>query len=573
MSEAPKQKYYESNAGDGSRATDQHHSGLPLALTLISCVASLFIVALDQTIGSIIITEVGERFHSFEKVGWLTTAFILPLATLYPSYGKLSIALGRKVLVMIGIVVFMVGLLVCGMASSMNMLIGGRAVQGVGAGAVQSMVGVIMTESVPISKRALAYTLIGVTFSVASVLGPFVGGALASKVSWRWCFYINLPIGGLALTLFFFGFNPPKPVGSVREKLAKIDYVGTFFLTAGLVLFLLGLSFGGVEFPWKSAAVICCLVLGPVLMAIFMVWNFRFAKNPIILTELLVIPQIIAACISASFNFAFFMVYIVFLSIYFQVIFNASAYQSGIDMLPLVIVVSVSSMLNGVYIKFTRDVKSTMVFSGILAPIGGGLLLLLSDHSPVRDRIGLLIISGFSVGLQFQSSMLAAQLMAPPDVEGSLILVTILLNFLKSTLSTIAISVAQLLFQNTGATYLADTINSLDPSSLDYQILSKIPPKAILSSPRLINLFPPSTRQLVIRQFMRALKNTFYFGLGLACVSFVASVFCTNRRIPKDEDVLKKEDHEKKEMEDERMTPETVDTSKDSETSQHDRVI
>ncbi|CUM68252.1 uncharacterized protein PRCAT00005973001 [Priceomyces carsonii] len=544
-------KYFESDAGDGTKATDQHIHGIKLVLTLTSSIFSLFIVALDQTIVSTLLKEVGDEFKEFLKVNWLNTGFMLPMATLAPSYGKVSIAFGRKYSVWVGIVIFEIGSLVSALAKSMNMLIGGRVVQGAGGSLVQSMVLVIVTESIPMSKRPLAFALFGITWSVASVLGPFIGGAFTSHVTWRWCFYINLPIGGLAFLMILFSFNPPKPAGNFKEKLSKIDYIGTFLITSGLVLILLALSFGGLDFPWKSAAVICCFVIGGLLVLLFGYYNFRISKNPIIIKEIITIPKIFASCMSATFNFAFFMSIITYLAIYFQVIFNASAWQSGVDLLPFVITVSVSSALNGAFMRFTRYVKITMMISAIFGPLGTGLLLLLRKDSPAKDRIGLLIPIGISVGLQFQSSLLAAQLEAPAHIEGSIILVTTFLNFAKSTGATISLAISQLLLQNTGTAYIKSSIKKLSRESEEYKILHSISPKTLLQTPSLIHELPEAAKNIVIDDFMRALKDVFYFALACSFVAFVASVFTTNKRIPKHKDVKTSKDEKEKSSDEE----------------------
>ncbi|RLV95146.1 Vacuolar basic amino acid transporter 5 [Spathaspora sp. JA1] len=529
-------KYIEADAGDGTRAHEQYLTGYHLGLTLASCIISLFLSALDQTIVSTILTTVGERFDGFDKVGWLTSGFMLPMACLAPSYGKISIAFGRKWTLLVGVIIFETGSLICALSNSMAMLIGGRVIQGIGGGAIQAMVIVIMTECVPISKRSLVFASISIVYSTSSILGPLIGGGL-TKVSWRWCFYINLPIGGIAIIVLLIGFKPPNPKGNLREKLAKIDYIGTILLTAGLVLLLLALTFGGIEYPWSSSQIIILFTMGGVTLIAFFIWNFKFSKNPIILSEFLRINPVLAASLSAMFNFAFFIANLTYLALYFQVIFNASSLQSGIYLLPMVISVCVSSFCNSMFINITKWIKPTMLLSGILSPIGTGLFLLLGKNASLGIRIGVLIICGISIGLQFQSSLLSAQLGVSKTIPGALILVTIFQNFLKSMAATVAVNISQLLFQTTGTKYITKLNNSLPSDSLDHQMLSNFTAKQLISNPRIITGLPESTRELILDQYMKAFKNVFYWGLALGSCCFLCSLFTTNKRIPKLRDI------------------------------------
>ncbi|GEQ67378.1 hypothetical protein JCM33374_g1042 [Metschnikowia sp. JCM 33374] len=522
-------KFIQSDAGDGTTAADQYVHGTRLSLVLISVVIAMFIVALDQTIVSTILTVVSDEFGSFSKVGWLTSAFMLPVACLAPSYGKISIAFGRKYTLCIGIVIFEIGSLVCALARNIDMLIGGRVIQGLGGGAVQAMVVVILSEAVPINKRSLAMSLIGITFSVASVSGPFVGGAFATHVTWRWSFYINLPLGAIALVLMLLCFHPPRPSGHIRAKLAKIDYLGTLLIAAGLVLLLLAMTFGGNEYAWNSAAIICLFTISGVIMVVFLGYNFFISKKPLILKDFVTQPQILASGFMAFFNFAFFLSLVNYLAIYFQVIFNASAWQSGIDLLPLVVSVSVASAFNGIFIRFTYFIKIPMMISGILAPIGVGILLLLGRHTSTSTRIGLLIPSGVSVGLQFQSSLLSAQVKAPGHIPGSMILVTVFVNFMRTMGGVIGVVASQLMLLNRGSIYISETIKA----NPEVTVLAKIPAKALLSSPKIIWQLPSHARDLVLDAFMKALKDVIYLDLAFACFALISASFTTNKRIPK----------------------------------------
>ncbi|OBA18058.1 MFS general substrate transporter [Metschnikowia bicuspidata var. bicuspidata NRRL YB-4993] len=525
--------FIQSDAGDGTTATDQYVNGARLPLILTSVVIAMFIVALDQTIVSTILTVVSDEFGSFSKVGWLTSAFILPVACLAPLYGKVSIAFGRKYTLCVGIVIFEIGSLVCALANSIDMLIGGRVIQGIGGGAVQAMVVVIISESVPINKRALSMSLIGITFSVASVSGPFIGGAFASHVTWRWCFYINLPLGAIALVLMLTFFHPPRPLGHIRAKLSKIDYLGTILISAGLVLVLLAITFGGNEYAWDSAAIICLFTIGGVVLVVFAVYNFLLSKNPLILKEFVTTPQILGSGFMAFFNFAFFLSLVNYLAIYFQVIFNASAWQSGIDLLPLVISVSVASAFNGIFIRYLYFIKVPMMISGILSPIGVGILLLLDRDTSTSAHIGLLIPVGVSVGLQFQSTLLSAQLKAPGHIPGSMILVTVFVNFMRTLGGVIGVTMSQLMLLTRGSEYISQAI----VDNPDVPALASVPAKTLLSSPSIIWALPSDARDLVLDAFMKALHDVFYLDLAFACLCLIAAAMSTNKMIPKADEI------------------------------------
>ncbi|KAK6872097.1 Vacuolar basic amino acid transporter 5 [Candida tropicalis] len=540
------EEYVEADAGDGTKAHEQYLNGVPLFLTITSCIVSLFLVALDQTVVSTILTKVGDKFKSFEKIGWLTSGFMLPMACLVPSYGNISIAFGRKWTLVAGIIIFEIGSLVCGVSNSMSLLIGGRVIQGIGGGAIQAIVMVILTEVVPMSKRSLVFASISVVYSTSSVLGPIIGGGL-EKISWRWCFYINLPIGGIALCVLLFGFHPPKTKGNIKEKLSQIDFIGFILLTSGLVILLLALTFGGINYPWNSGSIIALFTVGSALLLLFILWNFKYSENPIILSEFLKNWRVLMACLAGMFNFAFFISNLTYLAVYFQVIFNHGSLQSGIDLLPLVISVTLASLANSFFIDFTKNVKITMIVSGILSPLGTGLILLFNTDRNVGLHIGILIISGISIGLQFQSSLLSAQLAVPKDIPGATILVTVFSDFLKNIASTIAVTLSQLLYQTTGQNYINKLLKKLDKNSQEYNDLKNYTASSLISNPELVQNLPSNTRSLVLEQFMKGLKNVFYLGLAFAILCFFTSIFTTNQRIPKSSEIKTKESDDNEE--------------------------
>ncbi|CUM57142.1 unnamed protein product [Debaryomyces tyrocola] len=531
--QAPKEKkFIESDAGDGSKREDQYLHGPKLALCFVAIFLCLFLVALDQTIVATLLTVVGNKFNGFDKIGWLSAGFLLSMAVFAATWGKISIIFGRKITMFIAIILFEAGSLMCALANDMNVLIGGRVLAGVGGGGIQSMVFILISEIVPLEVRPLGMAGLGCTFAVASVLGPLIGGAFTSNVSWRWSFYINLPIGGIAAAFFFWAFNPPKTKGSIREKLKMIDYLGTALLSAGLVVFLLALTFGaGDQFSWDSAAVICCFVLGGAVLIVFCIWNFKYSKNPIIPPDIVKALGVDASTLMIFGMFGYFMAIVLYVSIYFQVIHGADAWHSGLHLLPIIIPVVLTSISSGILIHKTRFVKPFGLFGAIMGPIGIGLLCLLDVDSSSSRQIGLLIISGISCGFQMQSALISSQISAP-KTPGGTILTTTFVNFGRAVGGTIGADLADAVysaaFQNNFATALSNLNDKLILSEL-----SQINERALVTSTDLIKTLSPGAQLFVKNQVMEAIRNVFYMSLGFSALGLIGCICTTNKRLPK----------------------------------------
>lgn len=538
-------KYLESNAGDGTLSTDHHMRGLALVLTLLSCFFSQFISALDQTIVTTTYSTVGNEFNAFDKIGWLNIGFLVPMCTLCPIYGKISIVFGRKKLLIIGIVIFEIGSLVGALSNSMGMLIGGRVIQGTGAGCIQTLVSIIVTESVPVSKRLTSIAIIAIAYSIASILGPFIGGSLTTKVSWRWCFYINLPFGVLALVLLILGFRPPPPTkGQLKERLRQIDLVGQLLLTTGLVLSLIALTFGGVTYPWASVQVILLLTFGGLFLVAFIMYNFIASKDPIILREFITTTQIFFAACAGFCNFAMFLGNVTYITVYFQVILNHSAWKSGVDLIPLIVSVTLTAVFNGVVTKLTHQVKLFYILGGVCGIIGTSLMAFrINEMTPTRERVSILIITGISLGFLVQCTLLSCQIKAPSNISGSLILVTTFVNFMRFLGGTFGVTISTIIFQTITISKITSAIQYLPTNEQESLLQSNINPLGLLNSPEMIKSLPSDLQQTVYKSLMMGISGAFYFGIALLCLAFIFSLFATNKLVPKNIDVVQRQEN------------------------------
>ncbi|GEQ71972.1 hypothetical protein JCM33374_g5658 [Metschnikowia sp. JCM 33374] len=524
-------KFFESDAGDGTKREDFYLTGVTLIMCVISLFLCMFLFALDQLIVATLLSTVGNKFNAVNQIGWLTSGFLISMTVLVLVWGKIAIIFGRKTSMIASVVLFEAGSLMCALSNSMNVLIGGRVLAGVGGGGIQTLVFIIITEIFPIHRRPLGMALLGCTFAVASVVGPLIGGAFTSNVSWRWCFYINLPIGAVALSAFVFAFKVPKTKRKVTEKLSLIDYPGVFLVASGLVLVLLALTFGADgSHSWDSAAVICCFVLGGLLVIAFGVWNFGFSKHPLIPSDVVLAFPTLAAAIEMFGTFGYFIASVLYLSIYFQVIHDASAWQSGVHLLPLIISVVVFSISSGIFVKKTTFVKPVAICGAIMGFIGCGLITLLEVDSSSSMKIGLLICTGVGVGTQMQSAIIAGQITAP-KTPGGVIMATTLINFLRSFGGALSGALADAVFGASFKNIFAAALKS-QPQSVIEEI-SHYDLKTITASSAIIQQMTPETRAFVKQQIMNAIRNVFYMNFGFAAFSVFGVIFLTNKRLPR----------------------------------------
>ncbi|ODQ58133.1 hypothetical protein WICANDRAFT_85250 [Wickerhamomyces anomalus NRRL Y-366-8] len=544
MSNTDKEKFFESNAGDGTTVYDQYLHGFPLYMCLGSCFASLFLIGLDQTIVITILEEVGNKFNGYDKMGWISAGYMLTMAVFAATWGKMSIIFGRKWSLLLAIVLFEAGSLMCALANDMDVLIGGRILAGIGGGGIQTLVFIVCSELTPIHQRPLVFVVLSLSFACSTVTGPLIGGAFSKHVTWRWCFYINLPIGGLALGLLTIFFNPPRVKGSMREKLKLIDYPGTFLLTSGVVIFLLALTFGaltfgGVEFAWNSGAIISMFIIGGVLLILFCVWNFEYSKNPIIPLSIVKVRQVVLPVLTLALVFFSFMSVVIFLTTYFQLIFGMTAWQTGVRTLPVIVPLVIASIASGILIKKTRYIKPYSVFGGVCGSVGIGLLLLLDIDTSGSAKIGLLIIPGIYCGICLQTCMISSQLHAPKEA-GSTILTTSFINFSRSIGGTLGADLSQAIFNASYKNRITKALKSYPNGTLGG--LNGHDASKLIASPGLIRNLDPEVKKVVLKAIMKSIRNVFIVTTTMAVVSFVVILFFSNKRLPKEEDVQQTKD-------------------------------
>ncbi|KAF7936262.1 uncharacterized protein EAE98_002481 [Botrytis deweyae] len=491
----------------------QYPDPLRLSAIVFSQCMAVFLCGLDQTIIATAVPKISDDFHALGDVGWWTSAYLLTTATFQLFYGKMYSLAPVKYVYLGALLVFNIGSLICATAPNSIALILGRAIAGVGAAGLMSGAVLILAQSAPLEKRAGLLGLVTGMFGLASVAGPFIGGALADKSTWRWCFAINLPLGVLtmvAVAFFVAKISSPSTAGfSAKEKLKRFNLPGMIMVLACLVCLILALQLGGSKDPWNSARVIALLVVFGVLFLVFLCmerWlkGSQTVSTAIVKSRSLWFAGLFAACSSAAMFVA-----VTYLPIYFQAIRHASALRSGVMLTPLILAFIVMSALAGALTNMIGYTNPAMITGAVLTSIGSGLLTTFDVNTSSSQWIGYQVLFGFGIGCSLQQPMLVVQAVLPgEDVPFGVALISLF----QMVGGAIFVAVSQSVFQN-GLVDIHTVFPNVETSTLLQTGATNIP-----------MLFDQSQLPRVLEIYSNAVVNTFYVALALSCTSIIGAL-------------------------------------------------
>ncbi|KAJ7499722.1 major facilitator superfamily domain-containing protein [Mycena latifolia] len=491
----------------------EYPTGLRLGLLTFALAISVLLVALDNTIISTAIPKITDHFNSLDDVGWYGSAYLLTSASFQLLWGRFYTFLSIKWVYIAAIAIFEFGSLICGVAPTSSALIVGRAIAGVGCAGIFSGALIIVAHSAPLHKRPMFTGLIGCTYGIASVVGPLMGGAFADKVTWRWCFYINLPIGAITLLVMIFMFKSPHQdkgeAMTAKQRLQQFDPIGTFIIIPAIVSLLLALQWGGSTYPWKNGRIIALFVVFGVLTLAFIgvqAWKKDSATVP---PRIIKNRSIWSGAWFALFQGATFFVFVYYLPIWFQAIKGVSAIKSGIENLPMILSLVFAMIGVGGATTAIGYYAPFMILSTILMSVGGGLLSTFQVNTGHAQWIGYQVILGVGCGAGMNQPVMAAQAVLDiKDVPTG----TALIMFLQTMGGSVFVSVAQNIFQNELVRGLTHNVPSVDPS-----IILRAGATNLKSS------IPPELVDAVIFVYNKALVSAFYVATATACLSAVGA--------------------------------------------------
>ena len=502
-----------------------------LVLTVIGLMLGLLLAALDQTIVGTAMPRIVAELQGFEHYAWVTTAYLLTSTTVVPISGKLSDMYGRKIFLLGSAAGFVLTSALCGLSQDMTQLVVFRGLQGIAGGVLTSTVFTVISQIFPPAERGRFQGIFSGIFGLASIVGPLLGGYLTDNLSWRWVFYVNLPVGLIALTVLLLSFPNIRPVA--RER--RIDFLGAGTLVAGVVPLLLALSWGGNSYAWDSPMILGLFVLAAVMLAIFVLVERR-AAEPIIplslFTNRIVFVAVVALVVMAMGMFGT----ILFIPLFIQGVIGTSATQSGTVLMPMMITMIASSIVGGQIISRTGRYKLPGLFGMTLMAIGMFLLSGMGAETDYFTVVRNMVILGLGMGPTMPVFTLAAQNAVKMSQLG---VVTSLTQFSRSIGSTLGVAIFGSLLSNQFAPSFR--------AALPPQVTSTVPPERLdqLQNPQV--LLNPQAADTIRQQFdalgpqggemftalfgaikiglVSALHDVFLLGAVLAVVGIITVLF------------------------------------------------
>ena len=454
---------------------------------------------------------------------WVGGAFLLANAASGPIWAKCSDIWGRKPLLLISVGLFAAASIIAALSTSMPMLIAGRALQGTASGGLTQLATITISDLFSVRKRSLYLGYVGFVWALAGSAGPLVGGAFTEFKTWRWCFWINLPISGIAFVLLVFFLDVHNPRTKLGEGLKVIDWFGTFSILAVTLLLLVGLDFGGAVFPWSSPKVICLIVFGTLMIGFFLFSEQRLARYPLMPLAVFRDWSNIAVFLVVFSHGAVLVGVEYYMPLYFQSVRQASPIRAGVLLLPLIVTQAVVEILSGVLISRTGRYREVTWAGTLLMTIGTGLYITFGADTSVAMLVGLQIFGGLGPALLFQGPMIAIQsTVSQVDTAAA----TASLGFIRNLAMALSIVVGGVVFQNS----MDSRQSSLAAAGLSESVLD-----ALSGNMAAANVGIPSTiqdasqRQVILEAFAFSLKNMFILYVCLAAVALVASVFIKHR--------------------------------------------
>jgi EmrB/QacA subfamily drug resistance transporter len=496
------------------RGANGEMSHRQILLVFSGLMLGMFLAALDQTIVATALPTIVGDLGGLNHLSWVVTAYLLTSTASTPLYGKISDLYGRKKVFQAAIIIFLVGSALSGLAQNIGQLIAFRAIQGLGAGGLLTLALTIIADVVSPRERGRYQGYFGATFAIASVAGPLLGGFFVDNLSWRWVFYINLPLGIAALIVTSTVLNLP-----FKRQEHDIDYLGATTLVAGVSALLLVTVWGGSQYAWGSAIILGLIVAGIVMLAVFLWWERRVAEP--ILPPRLFRNRIFSASTALMFVLGLTMFgAIIFLPVYLQLVKGASATASGLLLLPMMVGVLTMSIGSGRLVSRLGRYRIFPIIGTILMTLGMFLLTMLGVHTSYVTFSLMILVLGAGMGLCMQNLVLAVQNSVETREMG---VATSAVSFFRSTGGAFGTAIFGAILNNR----LAHWVHVLVPASASTHISGD----NLTASPAAVHKLPTPILTGVEEAFVHALHAVFVVGTPIAAIGIVLALMIREVRL------------------------------------------
>ncbi|KAI1258836.1 putative MFS transporter [Xylariaceae sp. FL1019] len=500
-------------------------SSTTIGLTMTSLCLSAFLSSLDLTIVTTAVPAIVAGLHSSSGYIWIGSAFILGFTAVTPIWGSVADLWGRKPIILTALSIFLAGSLLCALSPDINALIAGRVVQGIGASGMGVMVNTIICDMFSLRERGLYLAVTSGVWAVGSAVGPIIGGVFTTRL--KRCvvgdgvsgstYHNQVPIGTVVFLVLLIFLKVPSPNTTVWKGLKVIDWAGSFLCLGGTLMVLLGLDFGDAVHPWSSATVISLIVFGALTVSIFLINEWKFARNPIIPLRLLSSWSKAAAYGVFAFNAYVFIGITYYLPLYCQSVLGTDALTSGIYMLPLIVSCSLSAACAGIFIQQTGRYRALMYTAQVLLILGIGLLIMLKSERDLTQLFVFQILIGVGVGLNIEAPIIAAQ--ASTTIKDTAAVIATM-SFLRSIATAVSVVIGGVIFQN--------EMNDHNPALVDqlgFELASQFDGGNATTNIESIDYLPKHQQNIVRETYYQSIKVIWITYIAFAGLASFFSIF------------------------------------------------
>ncbi|KAJ6477656.1 major facilitator superfamily domain-containing protein [Mycena sanguinolenta] len=484
---------------------------------------------LDETMISVALPTISSELGAGSQISWVAGAYFVTSTACQVLYGRLSDVWSRKIVLFALMFIFFVGNIASGFSQSFIQLLIFRAVSGIGGGGLSTVAQIIVSDVVSLRERGKYQGILGASVAFAYGVGPVIGGLFVEHSTWRWIFWLTLPLTVVSAAAVYL-FMPLKTVeGDWRQKIARIDFVGSLLILLASILLVLSLTWASGSYQWQNPHVFAPLVVGVVVSVAFVLWEWKVPAFPVIPMYIFKKRVVIGAGITQTINGFLTVVQVFFLPTFYQLAYGYSPVKSGLLVLPLTLIQTATSTGSGLIVTATGRYRELILTGWAIWAVGLGLLATLNEHSTLAQQVGYSLLTGVGVGQTFQPSLVAVQgALERKDMA----VVTAMRSFARNIGGTIGLAITNTILNGVLASYVdkLDITPDLRRAIIDNPVSAR-------------SELSPEVLSRVIAGYHEGFRTTFIILASLAAFAFfVAFALMTHQDLHRDDDAKLKEE-------------------------------